>query len=66
MRKRLTCQRRHTGDVVAEVHDYRRSRLQGEHTVKRSNAVHFGRRNIKALRDVIHGALADPADAFLD
>ncbi len=65
-RKRLIRPRRHAGDVLAEAHDYWRPLLKGEHIVKRGNAMHLGRRKVKALGDVIHGALADPADALLN
>ena len=51
------------GDVVAHVHDRRRSRRHREHGVERRDAVGLGRRHRQPLADVIQRAFADPADA---
>ena len=53
---------RAAGDVVADVHDVRRARLDGEHRVERGHPVHVGGRDRQHAGDVVERARADPAD----
>ena len=54
------------GDVVTYVKHSRRARLEREHSVKRSDSVHFRGSDVHAQRDVIESAGADPADMTLN
>ena len=53
------------GDVLADVDDARRPRLDGEHRVERGDAVGVGRRDRQAAAELVEPAGADPADPLL-
>src|SRR5205085_10591707 len=52
-------------EVVADVDDARRARLEREHVVEARDAVRLRRRHAQATADVRERAFADPADAPL-
>ena len=52
-------------DVLADVDDPRRPRLDGEHRVERGDAVDVGGRQRQPAAELVHPSGADPADALL-
>src|SRR5271155_3825869 len=52
-------------DIVTDMRDDRRTRLERKHSIERRHAMNLGGRNVQLLSDVIDSASANPADAIL-
>ena len=52
-------------NVITNMSDHRRTRLERKHSVKRGYTVNLGGREIHSHRNIVESAGADPADTVL-